>query len=312
MKVNDPLVSIVVITYNSSSTIVETLESIKSQTYQRIELIVSDDCSKDSTVDLVTAWLEKNKKCFEHAELITVKSNVGTCANLNRGVKASHGEWLKPIAGDDLLERNAIEKFLSFAIENNSDFNYSRMNYFGDEAFIGETISFYEECCEPIMRTDLKNQQKKIREMLFIPGPGIFLSRKLYDQIGGYNERYMFADEWPQFYTIIKSGVPVRLIEEKLVDYRISSGSLCHQDEKDTLCVSPLVFKSTKLFYDEVVFWDELKSGLLLSALNNKIEYFINSIIIKYSKNSNRYKFARLLKLISPLAYVKAIKSKFY
>lgn len=307
---NSPLVSIIVITYNSSTTIEQTLESIKSQTYKRIELIVSDDCSKDSTVDVVKDWLNKNKQCFERTEIVTVEKNTGTCGNLNRGVKASHGEWLKPIAGDDYFEPIAIETYLSFVIANNSDFCYARMNYIGDEEFVKDTISFYEGCCEPIMRTGLKNQQKKIREMLFIPGPGIFLSRKLYDQIGGYNERYMFADEWPQFYSIIKGGVPIRIIEDKLVNYRVSVGSLCHQKENDGLSISPLVFYSTRLFYDEVIFWDELKTGLLLTALDHKIDYYITSVILKYTKKSYQYKIARLLKFTSPLVYVRFIKSR--
>ena len=50
-KIKNTVVSIVIITYNSSRYIIETLESIKSQTYNEIELIVSDDCSEDNTVD---------------------------------------------------------------------------------------------------------------------------------------------------------------------------------------------------------------------------------------------------------------------
>ena len=49
-----PLVSIVVATYNSAKTVIETLESIKAQTYDNIELIVSDDCSQDNTIDVVS------------------------------------------------------------------------------------------------------------------------------------------------------------------------------------------------------------------------------------------------------------------
>jgi alpha-1,3-rhamnosyltransferase len=70
---SNPLVSIVVITYNSSSYVIETLESIKAQTYQNIELIVSDDCSKDKTVDVCKKWIEKNKQRFVRTELITIE-----------------------------------------------------------------------------------------------------------------------------------------------------------------------------------------------------------------------------------------------
>ena len=47
-----PLVSIIVITYNSAKFVLETLESAKAQTYQNIELIISDDCSSDNTIEI--------------------------------------------------------------------------------------------------------------------------------------------------------------------------------------------------------------------------------------------------------------------
>ena len=52
-----PLVSVVVITYNSAKFVIETLESVKSQTYKNIELIISDDCSTDDTVERCRLWL---------------------------------------------------------------------------------------------------------------------------------------------------------------------------------------------------------------------------------------------------------------
>lgn len=53
MSSTNPLVSVVVITYNSSKYIVETLNSVKKQTYKNIELIITDDCSTDNTVSVI-------------------------------------------------------------------------------------------------------------------------------------------------------------------------------------------------------------------------------------------------------------------
>lgn len=83
---NNILVSCTVLSYNSAKTILETLESIKAQTYQNIELIVSDDCSKDNTVELCRQWIAVNKNRFVRVVLLTVKENTGVCANGNRAI----------------------------------------------------------------------------------------------------------------------------------------------------------------------------------------------------------------------------------
>ncbi len=67
-----PLVSVCIITYNSAKFVVEALESIKSQTYKNIELIISDDCSTDNTIELCKQWISDNGKCFVNCELLTV------------------------------------------------------------------------------------------------------------------------------------------------------------------------------------------------------------------------------------------------
>lgn len=70
MMINStPLVTIAVVTYNSSQTILETLESVKEQTYKNIELIISDDCSSDNTTDICQKWLQKNAIFFSNVQI---------------------------------------------------------------------------------------------------------------------------------------------------------------------------------------------------------------------------------------------------
>ena len=114
---NQPLVSVLVITYNSAKFVLETLESIKAQTYQNIELIISDDCSTDNIVELCQKWVEENKERFVRTQIITSDLNTGVSANGNRGRDACQGEWIKGIAGDDLLMPNCVEDCVeNFAI----------------------------------------------------------------------------------------------------------------------------------------------------------------------------------------------------
>ena len=112
-----PLVSVPVITYNSAKTVIETLDSIKAQTYQNLELIVSDDCSTDNTVEVCQKWIEENKSRFVRTEVVTVEKNTGVAGNLNRAEAACRGEWIKPIAGDDVLLPNCIQDCIDYVAE---------------------------------------------------------------------------------------------------------------------------------------------------------------------------------------------------
>ena len=120
-NVSEPLVTILVITYNSSEFIIETLKSVMLQTYRNIELIVSDDGSQDNTVVLCKDWIEENKERFINTRIIEVKKNTGIPANCNRGLKESKGEWLKYIAGDDVLFNTCIEDCLGFVKQSDEE-----------------------------------------------------------------------------------------------------------------------------------------------------------------------------------------------
>ena len=103
---NTPLVSIVVVSYNQSKYIRENLDSIKTQTYPNIELIVADDASPDNSVEVFESWLNDNnftaKKNFH-------QKNTGLATVLNECIELAKGKYIKLIAADDFLHPEAIE-----------------------------------------------------------------------------------------------------------------------------------------------------------------------------------------------------------
>ncbi|MCF8380672.1 MAG: glycosyltransferase family 2 protein [Bacteroidales bacterium] len=136
----DPLVSINVITYNSSKFVHDTLESARIQTYNNIELIISDDASSDNTVEICREWVEKYGSRFVRTEILTVPKNTGIPANCNRSILLTKGDWIKLIAGDDALMPNCIQDNINHII-NNPDikvlYSYNKVykNDFKDENF---------------------------------------------------------------------------------------------------------------------------------------------------------------------------------
>lgn len=67
------LVSVLVISYNSERYIIETLDSIKNQTYERIQLVLSDDGSRDQTMKIAEEWIQKNGKDLNLLRLILMR-----------------------------------------------------------------------------------------------------------------------------------------------------------------------------------------------------------------------------------------------
>ena len=214
-----PLVSVTVITYNSSKTVLETLESIKAQTYQNLELIVSDDCSQDDTVAVCNCWLEKNKDRFVRSEVITVSENTGTAANCNRAVKACQGVFQKLIAGDDLLEPDCIQ--INVDSIGDADFALSDMILFDDEKELGKT-SNGKMLYALAHLAPAKRLKMYCRTMIFMNPPSEFLRLSLYEKIGLFDEELKILEDVTFFYNLLKSDARIVYIDKVTVRYRNS------------------------------------------------------------------------------------------
>ncbi len=232
MTESDPTVSIVVVTYNSARFLPDVLESARRQSYENIELVVSDDSSVDETVPICEEWLRRNSGRFVGTRMVSSLRNTGLSSNVNRGVRASSGRWLKVIAGDDELLETAVEEWVSFVSRSGDPICVSQLQLFGADAEMLRSADREYERCWEALREPWALQMKRICKELCIPAPGSFFSRGLYDAVGGFDERYPFCEEWPFFYKVLKEGHRIPLLEKRLVRYRVHDTSLCRKDKR--------------------------------------------------------------------------------
>ena len=224
----NPLVSVPVITYNSANTIIETLDSIKAQTYQNIELVISDDCSTDNTVELCKVWIDQNKNRFVRTKLLTVEKNTGVSANCNRAGAACVGEWVKGIAGDDMLLPDCIEEFVKYVNEHpDTAYVFCRMEGFGRSQ---DEVDEYMNRCFDYSFFQLSVQEQYHR-LLFrgncIPAPALFYNLERVKAINIVNdERIPMVEDYPSWLRITKSEVRLQFVDKVLVRYRLSENSI--------------------------------------------------------------------------------------
>lgn len=226
MDNKQPLVSVTVITFNSSKTVVETLESIYNQTYPNLELIVSDDCSTDNTVDICRDWIEAHKDRFVRTELLTVEKNTGVSANCNRAESACRGEWVKGIAGDDILLPNCVADYMGY-VKNNP----KAICVFGKVVFIGSSNHDHSEYGNLFDYSFFSlSPEEQLHKLVFerncIPAATLFCNLKLLKRIGveKNDERIPSLEDWPKWIRRLQSGVKFDFLDKEVVGYRINSG----------------------------------------------------------------------------------------
>ncbi len=222
-KTNTPLVSIVVITYNSVSYILETLESVKDQTWENIELIISDDGSTDQTIEVCSEWLHKNRGRFHHTQLITVAQNTGIPANCNRGLRATRGEWLKTISGDDVLLSSCISDNMEYVRENKDAYFIVSDVHEIDEK--GELIrdQVDNEGLQFIAKITSARKQLKAytRWPAFLNTPTFFSRRIVLEKVGYCDENFMIYEDMTMVIRIMENDFKLYYMNQPTVAYRV-------------------------------------------------------------------------------------------
>lgn len=107
-----PLVSVIIPAYNAEPFIEETLQSVLSQTYQTIEILVVDDGSSDRTPEIVERYAQQDSRIK-----LLRQTNQGVAAARNLAIAHAAGEYIAPIDADDIWYREKLEKQLHSIIQ---------------------------------------------------------------------------------------------------------------------------------------------------------------------------------------------------
>lgn len=252
-----PIVSICVVTYNNEKYVQETLDSVKNQNYEKIELIISDDNSTDDTLLKVNNWIEKNKDRFVNVKIITSEKNTGVTANCNRAVKASNGEFVK-IIGDDLLKQDYLEKCIIFFNSNpEAEVLCTEMDYFYPEEkfeFIQPAIDF------DFFRLSAMEQKKyvKYKGITQYPTPSMIYRKTVFNKVGFFDECIPMWEDGPMYFKLAKNEIKVYMLNEKLVDYRLLRKSLSNSMEN--VMIKNVAIYNIKYVFKEQFYVNPLKA----------------------------------------------------
>lgn len=204
-----PLVSVILPTYNRAWILKTAIDSVFSQDYPYIELIIIDDGSTDQTRQILDTY--KDKLTIIHQE------NKGVSAARNVGIKKSRGELIALLDSDDAWENQKISCQVDF-------FNAH------PEAMICQTEEIWIRNGK---RVNPKTKHQKPSGMIFEPSlnlclispSAVMMRRALFDIKGYFNESFTVCEDY-DLWLRVSSSIPVFLIDKP---YVIKTGG--HEDQ---------------------------------------------------------------------------------
>jgi len=186
-----PLVTVICLCHNHEKEVERAINSVYSQTYQPVELIVVDDASTDGS----RLVIEKLQEIHGFTTVFN-ESNMGNCRSINKAFKMSAGKYLIDLAADDELLPARIEVGVEVLEKSGPGVGV----HFCDAALLDENGKFLkthfprdhnDQLLEPVSDGDM---YKILLEKYYISTPTMMMCRCVLDELGGYDEALSYED----------------------------------------------------------------------------------------------------------------------
>ena len=222
-----------ILTYNQENYVLETLESIKYQKINygmdyEVSLIITDDASRDKTVEVIKSWVEKNSVLFKKVDLIANEKNKGTVANFKTIVSKITDEQLKIIAGDDLIGQKNV--FVEYDTLNDKKLKtYVRVELCDGKIYYREKflIDFYYH---KKYGTGRNYNLKTFRKGKYVHTPSTLYTKQLYlnAEVDKNLEGYHLFEDDPMWYSMIRNeeDLAIEFVEQGMILYRVHNQSV--------------------------------------------------------------------------------------
>ena len=178
-----PLISFIVTSFNYENYVIKTLESIKNQSYENIEIIIVDDKSTDNSVEKIKEFAIQNPdisiKLFEHIE------NKGQMAAMQTGLLQAKGQFICFIDSDDILIKDYAKTLIRIHLSCSVAFVSGQLIEIGENDEIHTTYSvssfqkeksFEIKSLEDLLKIDIDNVDCKILDLKNAPFGGWYWS----------------------------------------------------------------------------------------------------------------------------------------
>ena len=204
------LVSVITPVYNAERYLERMLISVLNQTYKNIEIILVDDCSKDGSENIIKQYQSNNKNITYFKQ----PKNLGAGHARNKALELARGRYVAFLDSDDVWLPEKIDKQLVLMKKSNTPFCYTAI----------EMIDEYDNIVKLKRNISEKCTYKYLLRNTIIATSSVVVDRKKFGDFRMHIRRG--GQDYATWLKLLRSGVVARGLNETLVRYRISKGSL--------------------------------------------------------------------------------------
>lgn len=205
---NNPLVSVAIITFNQEDFIIEAIESVLIQDYKNIEIIIADDASTDNTPEIIKNYQLKYPEIIKP---VLAPRNLGITGNSNAAFFACEGKYIAWLGGDDVFLPGKLSKQISFMeSESQCAICYHDLEIF--ESTSNEILGYLNVKHEGDIKT-------MIRYGCFNGGCSTMVRRECCPD-DGFNQFIPVASDWLHWIDCLKHGGTIKHVPGVLARYR--------------------------------------------------------------------------------------------
>ncbi|QMU27936.1 glycosyltransferase family 2 protein [Adhaeribacter radiodurans] len=187
-----PLVSVICLCYNHEPFLREALDSVFTQTYPNIEIIIADDASTDGSVNIIRDYCAR----FQGIQLLLNTTNLGNCRAFNRALTYATGEYVIDFATDDVLLPDRIMEQVNCFAGLAEDYGVVYTNALLIDEFSQPIRNFYRNLPNGKLTPAPASGwiYADLVKRFFISAPTMLIRRTVLEKLGGYNEELAYED----------------------------------------------------------------------------------------------------------------------
>lgn len=266
---SNPLVSVVIPTYNREDVIKRCIKSVLNQTYDNIEIIVVDDGSTDSTQEIVQN-IESEDINYHY-----FNNNLGANVARNKGIELASGDLIGFLDSDDIWLPDKTAKQVSVFNNSNDRLGVVYSGYYVSDQY-GKRIGELPQISGDIFEEELSGDK-------ISPTSTVMVRQECFEKVGGFNEELPARQDYNMWFRISKK-YKFDYVNEPLAKINLSRDDRISEDFDQRMKANRYMLEKVK---QEVSDYNKLKKMKILSGQYRSISRYC--FIHHYPSNAQKY-----------------------